>query len=92
MASLAKRLPVGLRPEQRHVALVRNDVVNDRTSGDSASPLAIDAQGIGSQVDEARFLPCVVVTTLVGSAFACSPRSDGGNPGTLCGNAIAQGL
>ena len=64
MARSAQRLPVAAIPEQRHVATVSDDVVDHAGRCNPVITLAVDAQGVSIEVNEARLLPCITVATL----------------------------
>lgn len=64
VAGAAQAHPVGTIPEQRHVASVRNDVVNRIGRCHPSLALAIHAQGVVVEVYQSGLLPFVVVTAL----------------------------
>ena len=63
VARPAEPLPVGSLPEQRHIALVRDDVVNVRSSNNQVAGRAVATQRMLGQVARPGLLPLVVVAT-----------------------------
>jgi hypothetical protein len=89
-----QRLPVGPIPEQRHVAPVRLDVVNQGRRCHTTLSFAHHTQRVGENECLTRFLPCVGVTALPRGSLVSSPRSwlsDRHSTG-LGADAIAQRL
>lgn len=63
VARPAEPLPVGSLPEQRHIALVRDDVVNVRSSNNQVAGRAVATQRMLGQVACPGLLPLVIVAT-----------------------------
>lgn len=61
----AKRLPVALVPEERHVATVRGDVVNDSSLSKLSVSLALFAEWMRVEIGSAGLLPTRRVSSLV---------------------------
>lgn len=57
VATTTERLPVCPVPEPRHVAAVRDDVIDDRRSGDAALAFADEAERVLAEEAHARPLP-----------------------------------
>lgn len=64
MAWLAQRLPVGTRPEERHIAAVRLDVIDNRGGHQIAAVFVSLAKRMLSQVALASLLPLVAIAAL----------------------------
>lgn len=66
MAWLAQWLPIATRPEQLHVALMRNDMVYYGGNCGDASVCAHDAQHVVRMAEEVfpRLLPLIAISTL----------------------------
>ena len=79
VARPAEPLPVGSLPEQRHITLVRDDVVNIRGSNNQIAGRTVATQRMLGQVARPGLLPLVVVAT--GRA---------GFAGLLAGDALEQ--
>jgi len=76
---LAERLPVGAVPEERAIALVWDDVVDDRGSGDVSSALAIGAEWVRCEVCFAGFVPTAVVAPIPSrrtGRVGCTPSNN----------------
>lgn len=63
VARPAEPLPVGSLPEQRHITLVRDDVVNIRGSNNQVAGRTVTTQRMLGQVARSSLLPLVVVAT-----------------------------
>lgn len=68
MAGFTKALPVGLIPEQLHVALVRNNVIHFLGWGNQVQLVTGHTQRVQPKVLLTCFAPGTGVTPLVGSA------------------------
>ena len=64
VAGAAQTHPVRSIPEQRHVASVRDDVVNRVGRPHHSLALAVHTQRVVIEVDEPSLLPLVVVASL----------------------------
>ena len=69
MTGLTKRLPVRFVPEQRRVAAMRDNVINDRRGREATLAMAFRAERMSVQEKSARPLPAFVVTAR-GGIFA----------------------
>ena len=74
VTGFAKRLPIGLVPEQTLVAAMRNDVIDDRRGREHAVSSAFRAKRVRSKKTPPRGLPAPVITA-TGGGFACVQRT-----------------
>ena len=82
---LAKRLVVARIPEQRLIALVRDDVVNHGCGSESALPLAVHAQRVICQVVLSVALPSCAIPALGSLGSWVSARHEKARSGFPCG-------
>lgn len=73
VAGAAQAHPVGTVPEQRHVASMRDDVVNRVGRCHPSLAIAVHTERVAIEVDQPSLLPLVVVAALTGRGLAGTP-------------------
>ena len=73
VAGAAQAHPVGPVPEQRHVASMRDDVVNRVGRCHPSLAIAVHTERVVIEVDQPSLLPLVVVATLTGRDLSGTP-------------------
>lgn len=73
MARLTQRLPVGTIPKQRHIPIMRLDMVNHRCRRNPSLPLTVSAQRMAQQIRSAGLTPTAAIPTARTASFTISP-------------------